>query len=221
MKFPFKKLGKSLKLNKMKYNLDPILYNRAILYFISFLAVVDIVYFISTNDFYSLLTFVLIGILTTFFSKNMIVILVVSLSITHVVKYGNAAYVSEGFTEGMEESKEGMEESKEGMEESKDGMKEDESTKTPTSNNDHTKDSKDAKTTTSKSGSSKPPKSSTSVSTTSTDKEYEDLKKEQKNFENIGKDIMENVKKIEPLLDKAEAFINKYEGYKERITSKK
>ena len=73
----------------------------------------------------------------------------------------------------------------------------------------------------SKSGFSKPPKSSTSMSTTSTDKEYEDLKKEQKNFENIGKDIMENVKKIEPLLDKAEAFINKYEGYKERIISRK
>jgi hypothetical protein len=212
MKFPFKKLGKSLKLNKMKYNLDPILYNRAILYFISFLAVVDIVYFISTNDFYSLLTFVLIGILTTFFSKNMIVILVVSLSITHVVKYGNAAYVSEGFKEGTDESNDETDESKE---------EEDESTKTPTSNNDHTKDSKDAKTTTSKSGSSKPPKSSTSASTTSTDKEYEDLKKEQKNFENIGKDIMENVKKIEPLLDKAEAFINKYEGYKERMISKK
>jgi hypothetical protein len=210
MKFPFNKLSKSLKLNKMKYNLDPILYNRAILYFISFLAVVDILYFISTNDFYSLLTFILIGILTTFFSKNMIVILVVSLSITHVVKYGNAAYVSEGFKEGPDESNDGTKDSKE---------EEDGSTKTPTSNNDDNKDSKDAKTSTSKSESSKPPKPS--ASTTSTDKEYEDLKKEQKNFENIGKDIMENVKKIEPLLDKAEAFINKYEGYKERMISKK
>ena len=51
----------------------------------------------------------------------------------------------------------------------------------------------------------------------SSDKDLDELKKGQKDFENIGKDIMENVKKIEPLLDKAEAFINKYENYKNRL----
>lgn len=191
MKFSLKKL------NKMKYNLNPILYNRAILYFLSFLAVVDIVYFISTNDFFSLLTFVLIGILTTFFSKNMIVILVISLSITHVLKYGNSAY--EGFTEGNEEEK--------GKEDVTTDMSE------------NTVDKKKSTPTTIRSPSMKTasPSKSSKGDDTSSDKEFDELQKGKDEFENIGKDIMENVKKIEPLLDKAEAFINKYENYKKKV----
>ena len=194
MKFSLKKL------NKMKYNINPILYNRVILYFISFLAVVDIVYFISTNDFFSLLIFVLLGILTTFFSKNMIVILVISLSITHVVKYGNSAY--EGFTEGNEdEDTSGNEDNKKDKNKSTDSPSS--SSSTPSS--------------TPSSTTSSNPSSSSKDMSKSSDKDLDELKKGQKDFENIGKDIMENVKKIEPLLDKAEAFINKYENYKNRL----
>ena len=201
MKFSLKKL------NKMKYNINPILYNRVILYFISFLAVVDIVYFISTNDFFSLLIFVLLGILTTFFSKNMIVILVISLSITHVVKYGNSAY--EGFTEGNEdEDTSGNEDNK------KDKNK---STDSPSSSSSTPSSTPSSTTSNTPSSSSSNPSSSSKDMSKSSDKDLDELKKGQKDFENIGKDIMENVKKIEPLLDKAEAFINKYENYKNRL----
>ena len=205
MKFSLKKL------NKMKYNINPILYNRVILYFISFLAVVDIVYFISTNDFFSLLIFVLLGILTTFFSKNMIVILVISLSITHVVKYGNAAY--EGFTEGGEdEDTSGNEEDKKDKKKSTDTPSS--SPSTPSSTTSSTPSSTTSSTPSSPSKDIITPTTSSKDMSKSSDKDFDELKKGQKDFENIGKDIMENVKKIEPLLDKAEAFINKYENYK-------
>ena len=203
MKFSLKKL------NKMKYNINPILYNRVILYFISFLAVVDIVYFISTNDFFSLLIFVLLGILTTFFSKNMIVILVISLSITHLVKYGNSAY--EGFTEGNEH------EDTSGNEDNKKDKKKSTDTPSSTSSSTSSSSSKDTNTPTNSSKDTNTPTSSSKDMSKSSDKDLDELKKGQKDFENIGKDIMENVKKIEPLLDKAEAFINKYENYKNRL----
>ena len=90
---------------KLSYNLNPILYNRVVLYFLAFLALIDIVYFLSSNDITSLAILVLVAMLTTFFSKNMVVVLVIALCITHVFKYGAASYVSEGM-ENQEDSAE-------------------------------------------------------------------------------------------------------------------
>lgn len=192
MKFSLKNL------RKMKISLNPILYNRVILYFLSLLAILDIIYFMSTNDGRSLLAFILIAILTTFFSKNMIVILVIALSITHVIKYGNSAYEGfEGESEGevvdaekskvvdAEKSEVVDAEKSEEVDEKKERMKEN-TVKIP------------------------------SAKKVDKEVEYADLKKEYKDFEGIGKDIMDNVKKIEPLLTKAEAFITKYENYKNK-----
>jgi hypothetical protein len=65
-----------------------ILYNRWILYFIGLIALLDLIYLLAANDFYSVVIFVLTGFLTSFFSKNMVVILSLAMSVAFVFKYG-------------------------------------------------------------------------------------------------------------------------------------
>jgi hypothetical protein len=65
-----------------------ILYNRWVLYFIGIIALLDLVYLLAANDLYSVVIFLLTGFLTTFFSKNMVVILSLAMSVSFVFKYG-------------------------------------------------------------------------------------------------------------------------------------
>lgn len=83
------------KLLKMKYNLNPILHNRVILYILTAIALFDLIYFLNTKDMFSFLFLILIGFLTTFFNKNMTVILFITIVITHLLKYGKSSF-SEG-----------------------------------------------------------------------------------------------------------------------------
>lgn len=65
-----------------------ILYNRWVLYFIGIIALLDLIYLLAANDMYSVVIFLLTGFLTTFFSKNMVVILSLAMSVSFVFKYG-------------------------------------------------------------------------------------------------------------------------------------
>ena len=80
---------------KLKYNFSPILHNRIILYLFFVIALIDLLYFLNNKDMYSFSALVLIGILTSFFSKNMTVILFFSVVFTHILKYGRSSF-SEG-----------------------------------------------------------------------------------------------------------------------------
>jgi hypothetical protein len=69
------------------------------------------------NDYYSAAIFGLIGFLTSFFSKNMIVILFIAIAFTNIIKYGAKAGVEGMTVEGNEESKESEVEQEESEEE--------------------------------------------------------------------------------------------------------
>ncbi len=66
-----------------------ILHNRFILYFILMISILNIIGFTTSGNFISPVIFVLVGFLTTFFSKNMLVVLMVPLLITNILNYGN------------------------------------------------------------------------------------------------------------------------------------
>lgn len=85
--------------------------NKWILYAVLFISIVDLFNFFSKGDTTAIMIFVVAGFLTTYFSKNMLVILVIALAITHIVRFGNASI------EGMEGEEEEEEEDKvdEGM----------------------------------------------------------------------------------------------------------
>jgi hypothetical protein len=82
-----------------------ILYNRYVLYFVFAIAVGNIVQFMMQQDHISVLLMVVVGLLTSFFSKNMVVIMVVALVVANVLKYGTHLRV-EGFKSDKDEDDE-------------------------------------------------------------------------------------------------------------------
>ena len=99
-----------------------ILYNKWILYFIFVVGIYDVVHFYQRGNIMAVAIFVIVGFLTSFFSKNMIVVIVSAIAVSHIVAYGNK--MTEGFEkEGLgedEDEKEGLEEDEEGFAEGKD-----------------------------------------------------------------------------------------------------
>ena len=69
--------------------------NKWFLYLVLFSAVFDLFYFYGKGDMYALTIFFIIGFLASFFSKNMVVILILAIVLTHLIRYGKN--LSEGF----------------------------------------------------------------------------------------------------------------------------
>ena len=76
---------------------NEVLHNRFILYFIFILAVGNLFHFVFSNDLMSVGVFIVSGLLTSFFSKNMVVIMVISMVVTNVIRVGGG---TEGFESG-------------------------------------------------------------------------------------------------------------------------
>jgi hypothetical protein len=68
------------------YTSKSILYCRWVLYVVFLLAIGNIYYLLLGGDYFTLAIFVLVAFLTTFFSKNMVVILCISLVISTIIK---------------------------------------------------------------------------------------------------------------------------------------
>jgi hypothetical protein len=94
MKFP--KLPKFMD----KKNVSKMLENKYVLYFVFILAIINLFGYMITGNFNSIIFFVLVGFLTTFFSKNMILILTVPLVLTSVLMVGKT--VKESFENASE-----------------------------------------------------------------------------------------------------------------------
>lgn len=94
-----------------------ILYNRYLLYFVFAIALGNVVQLMTQQDHMSLVIMVVVGLLTSFFSKNMVVILCIALVVTNILKYGTKLRV-EGFAseEEGDEDEDEDEEKEEGFE---------------------------------------------------------------------------------------------------------
>ena len=69
------------------------------------MSLIQVFYFVNSGDMAALITMGLIGFLTSFFSKNMIVILCVALTLSTILKYGIKSNTLEGLT-GADENTE-------------------------------------------------------------------------------------------------------------------
>jgi hypothetical protein len=65
-----------------------LLYNKYVLIFIFILAIGNIIQFVSQGDYFSTAILILVGFLTSFFSKNMVVIMIVGMVVANILKYG-------------------------------------------------------------------------------------------------------------------------------------
>ena len=76
--------------------------SRPLLYFVLFLTMGDLIYFSIDGDMLFIFIYLAVGYLTSFFSKNMIVIMVIAMTVTHVLRLGKI-----GKNEGMENHNDG------------------------------------------------------------------------------------------------------------------
>lgn len=146
------------------------------------MALINLMFFASTNDIRSLLTLLIVGFLTSFFSKNMIVILFISLVFTHILKYGTK------INEGMENESEPV------LDNSGNSIE----VETPKN---------DKKIKENYSSENKKKKDSPTLESLQTD--FQD-------FQSLQEKILKGMKEIDPLLTKAENFIEKFERYKNK-----
>jgi outer membrane biosynthesis protein TonB len=132
------------------------------------MTLVQVLFFVNSGDMAAVITLGLIGFLTSFFSKNMIVIMFVALTVSSLLQYGIRANTHEGL-ENKEEPQE---------------PKIDE----PAPENEKKPEEKPEE---------KTPKT-----------------EETEEFVEVQKQILAGVEKMEPLLQKAEAFMDKYQTKK-------
>lgn len=202
--------SKSTKFIK-SFNMKSLLHNKYVLYLIVLASVLNILLLANGKDFNSVVIFIIVGFLTSFFSKNMIVILLIALLFTHGIKYGNKVIRKEGL-EGLEG--EDGEESKEDEDE-EDPKEEDktvESKNTEILGDDNLQDVID--TSVSKSNDRLKDIASKEADVKEKQATYNKLKQDFSEFQTIQKDILNNMKVIDPLLSKAENFITKFEHFK-------
>jgi hypothetical protein len=176
------------KFMKVSYNFSPLLHNRVILYSFCIVALFELVYFLSINDMYSFSTLILIGLLTSFFNKNMTVILFIAIVFTHVLKYGRSS-----FSEGMDNK----EESESTETESEPSKK----TATDSSNNvlgdlSKFKDLSDK------------------INAMTGDEKKNDLIEHLQDIKETRDQIVENVQNMQPLFEKFQGYIEKFQDYK-------
>ena len=107
--------------------INTIIHNKLVLYVILFASLINMTAYGLMGDITTPLIFVLVGIITAYYNKNMIIILVVALAVSNVLKCGTQiALNTEGFTEGLENTTKSKKE--DGTNENgtgKDGTKED------------------------------------------------------------------------------------------------
>ena len=169
---------------QMKFSLknvlqfQPLLKSQLVLYMFLCIALFEIVHFGTNQNVNGVLLMFLIGFLTSFFSKNMIVILFASIVFTNMIVYGSQLRYREGFDKKEEEIKRVKKNKK-----TDDELEEEDSQ--------HELTKKDV------------------------EEEFANLQKDLPEFQQIQTEILENLEKMDPLLEKAESFINKYSEYRD------
>ena len=170
--FQLQKLFHKFSLNKfitkcsLDSNVKSVLNNRFLLYALSLIVFLDLIYLANSRCFNTIIIFFLVGFLTSFFCKNMIVIMVVALFIAHILKNPSSFEGAANMDE--EEEEEDTDENYENKEK------------------EETEDPDDKK-----------------------------VREELKEFATVQKEIIDSMTKLEPLMNKAEGFIEKLEKYKQ------
>ena len=187
-------------LPKMNVSGKTILHNRFVLYFVFLISLVNLFMFVVQSDFMYALIFVLVGFLTSFFSKNMIVILCIALVITNILKYGVSIRTSEGFNDNSNEDEEEEEE---------------ETEETNEEEEDETENTDDAFTNKKEGFRSDDKKTSDNKS------DAQGIKEDYMKLMEVQKNIVDNMTKITEPLAQAEEIVDRMRAKQEKFKNKK
>jgi hypothetical protein len=103
----FQKANKNIHVGK---DAAKLLHNKYVLYGVAGVSFVNLLLLLIAGDIFHAVVFLLLGFLTSFFSKNMVVILAIALAATNLMKFG-LDYAKEGMENGGEDVVEGAGES--------------------------------------------------------------------------------------------------------------
>jgi len=175
--------------------------NKWMLIFIFIVGFYDVVHFYQRSNMMAVAIFFVVGFLTSFFSKNMIVIIVMAIAVSHLVAYGNK--MSEGLKgkKGKEDEEEEDEE-----EEEFEGMEEEEEEEEVDSFV-NVKDTAEAIKSTAKKTADSIKSTANDVATLAKGSTVENLPDETTQLLKKQKELMANMEKLQPLLDTAEKFM--------------
>ena len=159
-----------------------------VLYFVLMVALANLLYLSVEGNMAFAAVFLLVGFLTSFFSKNMTVILVIAIVATNVLQFGSGVRASEGFAEGNEDEKddEGFAEGNE--DENKEDEKKDDEKKDDEKKEGNKKSKKEA------------------MDTDKADAAVDRMSEKQKQ-------LVEKIEKIEPMVKQVENFMDKLEKF--------
>lgn len=217
----FSKYGKGVKSTVNRYSmprmafLNTLLHSQYFLYFIVFISFVTICAYALAGDVITIILFAIIAFLTSFFNKNMIVVLSVALIIsiilsnTLMAKYKVIQNQQKDNVEGFDGKLNDEEEEKYDDNETK-IEKKDQKPDTKKGS-----DMKKKEPDTKKKGLDIKKKDTTG-DTDAKKKDLQLLKNDYDEFKGIQDKIMEGIQDINKELDKAEKFVNKYEEYKNK-----
>lgn len=90
--------------NNILSNASAIYNNVFILYFILILSLSNLFYLVTSANYMFASIFILVGFITSFFSKNMIVILFIALTVTNLLQFGKKTSLSEGFDSNKDDA---------------------------------------------------------------------------------------------------------------------
>ena len=198
MAFKLPNIGK---MTKMKYNFNPILQNKLVLYLFLFMTLVQIVIYVNSSDITSIVFMCLLGFVTAFFSKNMIVILCIALVVTNILNTGLNRAGIEGMKEGADKA---TVKKTEPTEEAK--AKADSIAKTEADSIAKTE---------AEPAVAREPITNNEASETTNPEVKDMLTALKKEFPDLQKELMTGLENMDSIIGKTESFVHKYENYKQ------
>jgi hypothetical protein len=209
---------KSAQKTFLKLNYGALLHNCYVMYFVLFLAVADLLVLSVGREYFFILIFLLVGYLTSFFSKNMMVILVVAIVATNVLRSGSGIRLSEGLENAEEEDKEKHVENLENAEEDKEKHVENLENAEEEDKEKHVENLENEKPKTTESFDLK---AKTATSLSSSPIEGLDVLGDQTaQLISTQKKLMENMKTLEPMLTQAEKFMSQFDNIESKVSGK-
>lgn len=175
------------------FDMKSLLHNTFVLYFILFISVAYLFFFMQTGNFRSVFVFLLVGFLTSFYSKNMIVVLTCALIGTRIISTMDSLHEGLETKEGnADKKKKDVKKSKKNGEES---SEEDEAIDEAIDEELEGVSNKEIK------------------ELLSDKKIRQDIQEDLQGMLKTQEQMIEGMSKLEPLIDKAEKFRQKYQKY--------
>ena len=179
--------------------------NKWVLIFIFIVGFYDVIHFYQRGNIIAFAIFFIVGFLTSFFSKNMIVIIVMSIAVSHLVAYGNK--MSEGLKGKTDEEEEEEEEDMEVEEEVDMEVEEEVEDQEEVDSFVNVKDTTDAIKSTAKTTADAIKSTANDVAMLAKGKNVDNLPNQTTQLLKKQKELMANMDKLQPLLDTAEKFM--------------